>query len=173
MNFSNTVDKKKTMHFLYKSYSETYNYSLIFPNIIHSIYQSSQTHIYLQFGKASTNKNKVQTQWKKWKDIWFNAPFNITVITKVTKKLLALIDKYFLKNKNIEKKTSTGIATKENYSCLPHIKLKSLRATAAGYDCTERGNQLEKMRCEIFGRATSAHLTAKASPNVSFWPKIY
>ena len=73
----------------------------------------------LTFQKTSTNNT--QRRQRKRNIIWFNPPFSKSVVTKISKTFLRLIDKYFPSHHKLHKLFNQN-NVKISYSCMPNVK---------------------------------------------------
>ena len=71
----------------------------------------------LQFNKPQARKNRLRQR----KVIWFNPPFNASVLTNIGKSFLSLISKHFPKNHRFYKIFNKQ-TVKLSYSCCPNVK---------------------------------------------------
>ena len=73
----------------------------------------------LTFQKTSTNNT--QHRQRKRNIIWFNPPFSKSVVTKIGKTFLRLIDRYFPPHHKLHKLFNRN-NVKVSYSCMPNVK---------------------------------------------------
>ena len=79
--------------------------------------KSSGFDLKIHFNKPQTRK----TRPRQRKVIWFNPPFNASVLTNVGKSFLSLISKHFPKNHRYNK-IFTKQSVKLSYSCSPNVQ---------------------------------------------------
>ena len=68
------------------------------------------------YWKENNGINNTSNKQRKCKIIWFNPPYNKSIVTNVTKIFLKLLDKHFLKNIKLHKIFNRN-SVKVSYSC--------------------------------------------------------
>ena len=86
--------------------------------IYSAIYKSSYKH---QLTFQKTSANDTQRRQRKRNILWFNSPFSKSVVTKLGKTFLRLIDKHFPPHHKLHKLFNWN-NVKISYSCMPNVK---------------------------------------------------
>ena len=115
----------------------------------------------LKFQKAGTNNT--QSRQQKRNIIWSNQPFSKSVVTKIGKTFLRLIDKHFPSHHKLNKLFNQN-NVKISYSCMPNVKHnKTVLDTPTNTsertcNCINKGKCLLQEKCLTNFNIKSRHL---------------
>ena len=116
------------------------------------------------FQKTSTNNT--QRKQRKRNIIWFNPPFSKSVVTKIGKTFLRLIDKHFLPHHKLHKLFNRN-NVKISYSYMPNVKSIISKHNKTGLDRptnnSERTcNYINKEKCPFQEKCLTNNIMYKA-----------
>ena len=132
----------------------------------------------LTFQKISPNN--IQRRQRKRNIIWFNPPFSKSVVTKVGKTFLRLIDKHFPLHQKLHKLFNRN-NVKISYSCMPNVKsiINKHRKTVLDPPTNNSEltcNYINKEKCPLQAKCLTNNIMHKAtltSNQDNYQHKIY
>ena len=133
----------------------------------------------LKFQKTSTNNT--QHRQRKRNMISFNPPFSKSVVTKIDKTLLRLIDRLFPPHEKLHKLFNRS-NVKVRYSCMPNVKSiinkhnKFVLNPPTNNTSERTCNCINKEKCPLQEKWSTNNITYKAtltSNQDTYQPKIY
>ena len=127
-----------------------------------------------------TSANNTQRRQRKRNIIWFNPPFSKSVVTKIVKAFLRLIDKHFLPHHKLHKLFNRN-SVKISYSCMPNVKSIINKHNKTVLDPPTNNSErtcncINKEKCPLLEKCLTNNIMYKAtltSNQDNYQPKIY